>query len=426
MKVGYSRMRCGLLGEHLGHSFSPIIHAKVADYTYDLIEKAPHEVEAFVKLGGYDAFNVTIPYKKTVIPFLDRISPEAQRIGAVNTVVRHTDGTLCGYNTDYFGFDGMLTASGVDVCGKKALVLGNGGASATVCAVLRDRGAREIIVVDLGLPDNYENIYLHFDAQIIVNATPVGMYPNNGKRLITLSDFPHCEGVFDVIYNPARTALLLDAEALGLPFINGLYMLVAQAVKAFEFFTGDVAEDGIISAITAAIAADTENVILIGMPGCGKSSVGKLLAQLLDRPFYDADTEFFNMHGITPAEAIQSLGEPRFRDMELAVLEHLGKMSGTVIACGGGAVTREENYRPLHQNGVIIYLTRDLDKLSTKGRPLSQGGGVEALYLARKDAYEGFADLTVASTEIKEKTAQVMANALSERMKKQTEKKAFS
>ncbi|MBR2292690.1 MAG: AAA family ATPase [Clostridia bacterium] len=414
MKAGYSHMRCGLVGEHLGHSFSAIIHKEIADYSYELVELAEGEVEAFVKNGGFDAFNVTIPYKQTVLPFLDTVSPEAKRIGAVNTVVRRPDGRLFGYNTDYFGFDGMLQRLGVDVKGKKAVVLGSGGASLTACAVLRDRGVRELVVVGRRSENNYENLHLHADAEILVNTTPVGMYPNNGVAPVSLDQFPRCSAVLDVIYNPARTALLLEAEARGIPCINGLYMLVAQAVKAFEFFTGDEAEAGVIETVTASIDASTKNLILVGMPGCGKSTVGKLLAKKMGRPFFDADEEFTAVWGRTPAEVIQSEGEDRFRKMEHDILVALGKKSGTVIATGGGAVTREENYAPLHQNGVIVYLKRNLDKLSTKGRPLSQGNDLQALYDARKSAYERFADLSVQSTEVKEKTVQTILKRLTE------------
>lgn len=410
----HASMRCGLLGEHLSHSFSPLIHGELADYSYELIERAPDEVEAFVKEGGYDAFNVTIPYKKTVIPFLTRISPEAEAIGAVNTVVRRADGTLDGYNTDYFGFDSMLTASGIEVGGKKALVLGSGGASNTAVAVLRDRGVRELVVVGRSLENNYENLDRHADAEIIVNTTPVGMYPKNGASPMDLSLFPACRGVLDVIYNPAKTALVLDAEERGIPAMSGLWMLVAQAVKAFEFFTGECAEPECIARITKKISEQTRNLILIGMPGCGKSTVGRVLAEQTGRPFYDADEKFAAMHKMTPAEAINTLGEDRFREMEHEVLLSLGKQSGTVIACGGGVVTRAYNYRPLHQNGVILYLKRELSLLATGGRPLSQKTSPEALYLARKDAYERFADLTVDSTEDPCLTAEAMLRALSQ------------
>ena len=312
----------------------------------------------------------------------------------------------------------MLSVSGIEVRGKKALVLGNGGASATVQAVLRDRGVRELIVVGRSLENNYENLDRHVNAEIIVNTTPVGMYPNNGLSPIDLSIFPHCCGVLDMIYNPAKTALVLDAEERGIPAVGGLYMLVAQAVKAFEFFTGETAEDAIIESIVAKLSMQTQNVILIGMPGCGKSTVGRLLSEKMGRTFFDADEEFTKMHGMTPAEAIQTLGEEKFRAMEHEVILALGKQSGTVIACGGGVVTREENYRPLHQNGVIVYLKRELSRLSTNGRPLSQKTSPEALYLARKDAYERFADLTVESTEVIEKTADAMLATISECYKK--------
>ena len=412
MKHGYQSMRCGLIGAHLAHSFSPQIHTALADYSYELVELPPENIGDFVRNGDFDAFNVTIPYKKDVMPFLDKISPEAQTIGAVNTVVRHADGTLHGYNTDYFGFNAMLDASGIEVQGKKVLVLGSGGASVTVQAVLADRGATEIVVIGRKLENNYDNLHLHTDADVIVNTTPVGMYPNNGQSPVALSRFPHCTGVLDVIYNPARTALLLEAEERGIPHMNGLFMLVAQAVKAFEFFTGDVAEEGIIETITRQISKQTKNIVLIGMPSCGKSTVGALLAEKMGRPFYDADAEFTDMHGITPAEAITRLGEDRFREMEHATLCKLGKMSGTVIACGGGAVTRAYNYAPLHQNSVIIYLERELSRLSTNGRPLSQQTSLEALYAARKHAYEQFSDLRVVSTEVPEQTADAMLEAL--------------
>ncbi len=411
MKQGYKAMKCGLLGEKLGHSFSPMIHGELADYSYVLVEKAPDEVEGFVKNGELDAYNVTVPYKKTVMPFLDVISPEALSIGAVNTVVRGKDGKKYGYNTDYFGFCYMLDASGIDVSGKKALVFGAGGASATVCAVLRDRGVKELIVVSV--EDNTpEFLANHADAEIIVNATPVGMYPHNGASPVNLSLSPACSGVLDVIYNPSKTALLLDAEARGIAHANGLSMLVAQAAKAFEFFTGDVAEDGACERIVKSIENRTKNIILIGMPGCGKSTVGRLIAEKLGRPFYDADNVFTEEFGTTPAEVIQGEGEEKFRQMEHEIAEKLGKNSGTVISCGGGVVTREYNYPSLHQNGTIIFLERALEKLSKKGRPLSQSTPIEQLYAARIGAYRRFADICVTSTEVPENTATLIINKL--------------
>ena len=407
-------MRCGLIGEHLGHSFSAIIHERIADYSYELRELPPEAVGDFVRNGGLDAFNVTIPYKKTVMPYLDRISQEARRIGAVNTVVRREDGSLDGYNTDYFGFSEMLLRICPSVQGKKAVILGSGGASATVRAVLTNMGAEPVIVVGRALEDNYENISRHADARIIVNATPVGMYPNCGESPISLSEFPLCEAVLDLIYNPARTALLLEAERLGIPCMNGLLMLVAQAVRAYEFFVGDRAEPSVVDAITRDIAFDTQNIVLIGMPGCGKSVVGERIAKILGRRFLDADGEFTKMHGMTPADAIATLGEEGFRELESKTLCELCKGSGAVIATGGGAVTRERNLDTLRQNGTVVYLRRELSRLATGGRPLSQKMGVEALFERRREAYERFSHIAVDSAEDVELTARLIIEKVKE------------
>lgn len=405
-------MKCGLIGEHLEHSFSPQIHEKLADYSYKLFEMSKDEIRNFAENGGLDAFNVTIPYKKNIIPFLDEISPEASSIGAVNTVVRHS-GKLYGYNTDYFGFEYMLSLSGISPKGKKALVLGKGGASLTVSAVLRDKGVSTLTV--LGSRDNNpENISLCRDAEIIVNATPVGMYPNNLNSPVNLSDFPNCVLVLDLIYNPTKTALLLDAERLGITAINGLPMLVAQAAKAFEYFTGDGFDHRDIEKIIADISRETRNIVLVGMPSCGKSTLGKLLAEKTGRVFIDADEEFTHAYNISPAKAITELGEDAFRDMEHQVILALGKKSGVVIATGGGVVTREANYAPLHQNGVILFLERKLENLSSKGRPLSQTTDISQLYAKRIDHYHSFADITLSSQEIPELTASLALSLLEE------------
>ena len=393
MKTGFSQRKCGLLGEHLSHSFSPMIHNMLADYEYKLYEVAPENLEDFVKNGSLDAFNVTIPYKKAVIPFIDEISPEAKSIGAINVIVRK-NGKLYGYNTDYFGFAYMLDSAKISVKGKKALLLGNGGAAATVRAVLNDRGVGEIAVVN-SKNNTPENLALNSDAKIIINSTPVGMYPNNRKSPIDLSMFPSCEAVLDIVYNPARTELMLQAEERGITTVGGLSMLVAQAARGFELFTDDTYENGIIEKIIDRISRDTQNIILIGMPSCGKSTIGNLLAEAINRPFFDADNEFTKMHGITPAEAINTLGEPKFRDMESITLAELSKLSGVIIATGGGAVTRADNYPSLHQNGVIVYVMRDINALSTEGRPLSKKGSLNDLFEKRKAFYERFADITV-------------------------------
>jgi shikimate dehydrogenase len=408
MKRGYSHLKCGLIGKNLSHSFSAPIHNALADYSFTLHELAPEQVEYFVKNTELDAYCITIPYKKDVMPYLDVISPEAQSIGAVNVVVRKSDNKLYGYNTDYFGFDYMVKSSGVSLKGKKAVVFGRGGAAATIFAYLRDMGVRQ--TVSFGSKDNTpENLAPHLDAEIIVNASPVGMYPHNNASPCSLSSFSKCEAVFDLIYNPARTSLMIEAEKLGITAVGGISMLVAQAAKAFEHFTGDDYESGIIESIISDITAKSENLILIGMPGCGKSSVGKIVAELLGRDFLDSDEEFKKMHGISPADAIRSLGEEQFRLMETEVLDSLGKLSKKVIATGGGAVTKDRNYPLLHQNGVIVFLERALDKLATNGRPLSQDRDISKLYADRIDSYVRFSDIRVSSTEIKEKTADRIA-----------------
>lgn len=404
MKYGYKNMKCGLIGEHLGHSFSTLIHNELADYSYELCELPHEELGSFMKSRRFDAFNVTIPYKKDVIPYLDHISPEALAIGAVNTVVRDSDGKLHGYNTDYYGFSYMIELSGINMLGKKAIVIGAGGASLTVCAVLRDKGVSELTVISRK-ENTPENLAKYTDTEIIVNATPVGMYPNNGISPIPLSLFPHCECVFDLIYRPALTQLLMDAESRGIKYINGLPMLVAQAAKAFEFFTGDEYEDGCIETITSLVSQKTKNIVLIGMPGCGKSTVGALVARKLDMMFIDADAEFEKIYAMSPAECIENNGEDYFRELEHKTISELGKRSGCVIATGGGVVTKEENYLPLHQNASIFFIERKLKNLARDGRPLSLKTSVEELYNKRIDAYRRFADITVYSKEIPEDTA---------------------
>ena len=398
-------MKCGLIGGRLGHSFSPQIHRELADYSYELFELTPEEVGDFVRNSRLDAFNVTIPYKKDVIPFLDHISDEAAAIGAVNTVVTDKSGKKHGYNTDFFGFSHMIDLSGTDICHKKTLVIGAGGASATVCAVLKARGA-ELLAV-LGSRDNTpENLARFTDAEVIVNTSPVGMYPKNCVAPLSLGDFPKCVCVLDVIANPALTALQMDAEERGIVYVGGLPMLVAQAAQAFNYFTGDSYEEGCIEKITASIYEETMNIVLVGMPGCGKSTVGRLIAEKTGKRFVDADEEFERTLGISPAASIETMGEDRFRELEHDTLTELGKQSGLVIATGGGAVTRDCNYPVLHQNGKIFFIERKLENLACEGRPISMKTPVEELYARRIDAYRGFADATVYSNEIAEETAQ--------------------
>lgn len=408
---GYSDKKYGLLGEHLSHSFSPQIHKSLADYQYDLYEVGKEELSEWVKSNDLAGFNVTIPYKQVIMKYCDRLSELALLIGAVNTVVWLPDGTLYGDNTDYYGFEYMLSLLSLDVKDKKALVLGSGGASKTVQAVLKNLGAQVIVVSREG-ENNYSNINLHKDAFLIVNTTPVGMYPDTGKSLVNLSDFPECCGVCDVIYNPAKTDLLLQAEALGIPFINGLSMLVAQAKRAAEVFTGAMLSDNVTEKIRAQVEAQTLNVILVGMPGCGKSTVGRLVAEKLSRSFFDADEEIKNATGRTPSEIITEDGERAFRLVETQVLTRLCKESGAVIATGGGAVTVEENYKIIRQNSVVIFLERNINILSKEDRPLSSD--LVAMYKKRLPMYQRFSHKTVDGNSDATDVAERVVNAFLE------------
>lgn len=383
-------MKCGLLGRRLGHSYSPQIHSHLGDYSYTLFEKGPEELESFLKTGDFTGINVTIPYKRDVIPYLDELSPLAKRLGAVNTVVRRNDGTLIGHNTDYFGFVSMVQQSGLSVAGKKCLVFGSGGVSKPAVAALEEMGAAVTIIPHR--ENTPENLRHHRDAAIIVNATPVGMYPKNGESPVDLDQFPMLEGALELIFNPAKTELMLQAECRGLIAMGGLWMLVAQAKEASEWFTGQQIPDEKITQIHGRLRLQMENIILIGMPGCGKSTVGQLLAEKLQKRFVDADAEITQKTGKSIPAIFAEVGEAGFRAMETEVLSELGKQSGLVIATGGGCVTREENYPLLHQNGRIIWLTRNLEKLPTDGRPLSQTTSLQAMYQVREPLYLGFAD----------------------------------
>lgn len=396
-------MICGLLGEKLGHSYSPQIHNLLADYEYRLFEKSDSELGKFLKNGIFHGLNVTIPYKKAVIPFCKELSPQAKTLGAVNTIVRKADGSLIGHNTDYFGFQWMTQRMNINFNGKKVLVLGSGGASNTVCAVLKELGAKVVVISRNGV-NNYDNLNLHTDCAVIVNATPVGMYPNTGISPIDLSLFPALEGVMDLIYNPARTQLLLDAEKRGIKTENGLAMLVAQAKESAEWFSGKTITNHVISQIHKQLQKEMENIILIGMPGCGKSTVGKLLAEKLGKQFYDADEEIEKSAGCTIPEIFHEKGAEGFREIETSVLTEIGKCSGAVIATGGGCVTKERNYTLLHQNGTIIWIQRAITALPTEGRPLSQTNKLHEMYAIRKPMYEAFADRTVINADTPEGT----------------------
>ena len=388
-------MEFGLLGEHLGHSFSPAIHRQLGGYDYQLVELSPDQVGPFLQKGNFRGLNVTIPYKKTVMAYCRELSPAAERIGSVNTIVRRPDGTLYGDNTDYDGFRYLLQSAGAQVRGKKVLVLGSGGASLTVRAVLADLHAGDVVTISRSGPDHYGNLDRHRDADYIVNTTPVGMYPNTGISPVDLDQFPRCQGVFDLIYNPAKTQLLLDGERRGMLWANGLGMLVAQARAAAERFLGTKIPEERVSEITADMEKRTRNLLLIGMPGCGKTTIGQELARRLNRPLEDVDQRIVETAGRPIPEIFAQEGEEGFRIREHRALCEVSKESGRVIACGGGIVTRKENWDPMRQNSTVIYLRRDLSLLPTSGRPMSQANPVEKLYRQRAPLYEQLADLTV-------------------------------
>jgi len=392
----------GLLGEHLGHSYSPRIHALMADYSYELFEVAPEQLDDFLKNGDFAGMNVTIPYKKDVIPYCAELSDRAKAIGSVNTILRRADGTLYGDNTDFFGFSHMLHEGGVSVTGRKILVLGDGGAATTVRAVLKAEGASQIVTISRRGENNYENLHLHRDAEGIVNTTPVGMYPNNGAAPLDLAQFPNLKGVWDLIYNPARTALMLQAEELGIPAFGGLSMLVAQGWAAAEQFCGQAIDKAIADAAYRRIASEMQNIALIGMPGCGKTTTSQALAKLTGREVIDVDEEIVRLAGRSIPEIFAEDGEEAFRALETQALAVVSKKSGVIIATGGGVVTRARNLPLLRQNSAIVYLRRETESLATDGRPLSQSKGTAQLAAERLPLYEAWADHAVQACSAEE------------------------
>ena len=389
----------GCIGKKLTHSFSKEIHAKLADYAYDLIELAEEEIAPFFEKKDFAAINVTIPYKQTVIPYLDSISEVAERIGAVNTIV-NKDGKLCGYNTDYYGMKALIERIGIDLTGKKVLVLGTGGTSKTARVVAVDMGAAEILTVSRRKTDHYityeEAVQKHADANVIINTTPSGMYPDCESRPIDITEFMQLIGVVDVVYNPLCTNLVLDAKQRGIKAEGGLYMLVMQAVVAVERFLDTTIAKEVADQVFASIYASKENVVLAGMPGSGKSTVGKLL-NIEGFEFVDTDEEIEKRCGCSIKELIQEKGEAHFRALETEVIREVSSMNCRIISTGGGAVLKEENVRALKRNGKLYFLNADLSRLqATDSRPLSDTQKKLArLYTERMSLYTGTADVVV-------------------------------
>lgn len=400
----------GLVGRTLGHSFSPLIHERLGSVPYDLVELEPDEVAPFVRDGAWRGLNVTIPYKREAARLADERSPRVERLGVANTLVRRPDGSVFAENTDALGFAWMLrrfclrelgAEPGRALAGRSVLVLGDGGASQAVQEALRTTGARVSVISRHGT-DGYDDLAgRHPDAFLVVNATPVGMFPHCPASPVDeaqLARMGELAGVLDVVYNPRRTGICLAAEHLGVPAESGLAMLVAQALRSSELFQGRELDEGLVEPIEREIARQTDNVVLVGMPGAGKTSAGRALARLLGRPFVDLDVAIELDEGASPARIIREQGEGRFREAETRACARYGARSGTVIACGGGVVTRPENHDLLHQNATIVLVDRPLSELSVAGRPLSEDRGVESIARERMGLYRSWADVTLACT----------------------------
>jgi len=390
----------GVLGERLGHSFALRVHALLGNDAFAVHEVPPEELGAFLARRAFQGLTVSMPYKKAVIPFCDALDPLAERIGSVNALLVEPDGSLKGYNTDYYGFAWMVKHAGVNLRGAKVLMLGTGGAAAAAEAFAADLGAREVVSVSGGGEADYTSVYaLHSDAEVIVNATPVGMHPDNGGQPIRLTGFRQCRSVLDMIYNPLRTPLLLEAEHRGIPCEGGLTMFVAQAKRAAELFSGKEIPEARIGEVCTRLMEEACNIVLIGMPGSGKSYFGKLIAKQFGRQFIDMDAYIEQAQGRTIPEIFAQQGEPAFRDMEVEASRALGCRTGLVISTGGGTVVRKESMDALRQNGCVFFVDRPLSELATEGRPLSQGGEstLQRLYDARIGLYTGYADVSISN-----------------------------
>jgi len=393
-------MEYGLIGEKLSHSFSKTVHGYLASYDYELKEIKKENLESFMIAKEFEAINVTIPYKEMVIPYLFSVDENAKKIGAVNTIVKK-DGNLYGYNTDFLGLKALINKAGIEILNKKVLILGSGGTSKTAYFVAQSMGAKEILVVSRKGKENkisYEEaLKKHNDAQVIINTTPVGMYPNIGVSPIKLECFKNLSGVIDAVYNPLKSELIIRAQELGINCLGGLYMLIAQAVFAAEkFLDTDISLEE-IDKIYNSIILNKRNLVLIGMPSCGKSTLGKKLAESLSKDFVDSDLEIEKLTGMTCSEIISKYGEPHFRELESMVIAELSKRQSLVIATGGGAVLNSRNVDLLKENGFLVFVDRDVDKLiATDDRPLSKNReALKKLYKERKSIYISAADLRV-------------------------------
>lgn len=421
-------MRYGLIGEKLGHSFSKDIHERIADYTFDLIPLSKEEFKTFMEKKVFTALNVTIPYKKDVIPYLDEMDEHAKAIGAVNTIVNR-DGKLKGYNTDFTGFLYMVKKHNVHMEGKKVLIIGNGGASAAIQAVVQHESAGSMVIIDV-VPGNgaisYDEMFSsHLDAEIIINTSPIGMYPRIGNAPIDISMFHKCEAVLDVIYNPILTRLCFEAQEMDIKRVNGLEMLIAQAKQSVEFFLDKSIDDQIIDDIYQDMLRERCNIVLIGMPSAGKTTIGKMLENRMQKEFIDLDDIIIEKAGKSIPEIFEESGEAGFRAIETEAAIEVSKLNNKIIATGGGTIKHKVNMDYLRQNGITIFIDRDVDKLisSDPNRPLSKStDALEKMHAERLPLYQKYAayvavnnsDIESTVTEIEEAYRSILIDAVSD------------
>ena len=386
-------MKFCLLGEKLGHSYSREIHMKM-NLTYDLVEVAKPDLEKFFKTTEYNGFNITAPYKIDALKWVTKLTPVAKKIGATNAV-KNVNGTLYGDNTDVEGMRYMISRKGVTLKGKNVMILGSGGTSKTATILCEQEGAKKVVVVSRKGDVNYDNCYDYIDTQIIIHATPIGTYPNVEGRVIDLTKFTNLEGVFDCVYNPFRTDLILQAESLGLICSSGLPMLVKQALVAEEFWLDKKIDSTITESVIQKIHQEKSNLVLYGMSSAGKTTIGKIVAEKLNREFIDTDEVILKKYNKSPSQIISEMGEIEFRRIESEVVKEVSKLSGKVIALGGGAVINTENQTALKRNSVMALITRDINLLTADDRPIAKAVGIKALYESRKDLYSALKDFEI-------------------------------
>ena len=398
----------GLIGRKLGHSDSKIIHEKFGLSDYELHEIEPEEIESFLNTPGLKGLNVTIPYKKDVMPFMDELSEEARAVGSVNTIVFTEDGRKLGHNTDVYGFMYMTKRAGIDVKGKKVLIFGSGGASGAARRAMENMGAREIVIISRTGENNYENLYLHEDAEILINATPVGMYPNPEGSVTEPSRFKNAVGALDMVYNPSLTEFLRKAKECGIPASNGLPMLVAQAKLAEEYFLNKTIDDSETERVLREVARNRTSIALVGMPGSGKSVIGECLGKISGFPVLDADAEIEKEAGMTIPEIMKEKGVPYFRELEAKVIARLSLVRGAILVTGGGAVLREDNRINLRRNARVYLIRRDVSLLPTDGRPLSKAQSLTEMAKEREPYYLQAMDAEIMNTSSVEEAAQAV------------------